>query len=299
MQTLVEIQSRLDKLRDIRHLLRSIRALSAIRWRRSRTHLWTAKTYAMSVDNQLGLLLGLEKGYRQKKEEFKKYQPQNAVIGLIMLTSDRGLCGTFNTNLVNYAINLTTKWQKNNNTVKIISCGGYGEHILFRRGFEVLYKADFPFTHDVSFVSGRNVANQIKGFYESNTISELYVIYNEFISFGKYESKIIKLLPLDLSGIILPNQDKYNELIIASDHRELREFLIWEHFSTRLYLALIESMVSENSARLQAMDSAITNVDDRMAQLEQNYHSIRQESITQEILEVQSNLMGEIFASGS
>jgi F-type H+-transporting ATPase subunit gamma len=299
MQTLVEIQNRIDKLEDIRHLLRSLRAISAIRWRRSRAHLWTAKTYASSVDNQLGLILGLRKEHSQVKEEIKERQPQNEVIGLITLTSDRGLCGSFNTSIVNHAIELAKTWQKNNNTVKMILFGGYGGQIFQQSGLDVLYQADFPFTHDVSFVSGRNIADQIKDFHESNVISQLFVIYNEFISFGKYESKLVRLLPFDLSEIARPDEEEYKDLIIASDPVELEEFQIWEHFSTRLYLALLGSMVSENSARLQAMDSAISNLDDRMAQLEQNYHAIRQESITQEILEVQSNISRELFPSGS
>ena len=79
-------------------------------------------------------------------------------------------------------------------------------------------------------------------------------------------------------------------LILGTPKAELHEFLLWEHLATQLYLALVESAVSEHGARLQTMDAAISNLDERVAELELVYHAIRQERITQEVLEVQGNL---------
>jgi F-type H+-transporting ATPase subunit gamma len=79
-------------------------------------------------------------------------------------------------------------------------------------------------------------------------------------------------------------------LMINSDPEQLKYFLLWEHLAARLYLAFIESTISEHSARLQTMDSAISSLDERVADLEIQYHTIRQEKITQDVLEVQSNI---------
>ncbi len=78
--------------------------------------------------------------------------------------------------------------------------------------------------------------------------------------------------------------------MINSNPEELKSFLIWEHLASRLYLAFIESTISEHSARLQTMDAAISNLDDKVSELEIQYHTIRQEKITQEVLEVQGNM---------
>ena len=80
------------------------------------------------------------------------------------------------------------------------------------------------------------------------------------------------------------------DMIIAGDPEELKAFLLWEHLAAQLYLAFIESTVSEHSARLQTMDSAISNIDERVGELEIQFHTIRQEKITQGVLEVQSNM---------
>jgi F-type H+-transporting ATPase subunit gamma len=82
----------------------------------------------------------------------------------------------------------------------------------------------------------------------------------------------------------------HQDLIIHGNDDDLFSYLLWEHLAARFYLAFIESTVSEHSARLQTMDSAISNLDERVEALRIDYHTIRQEKITQDVLEVQSNL---------
>lgn len=292
MQSLTEIKNRLAGLEDIRHLLRSLRAMSAIRWRRARTHLRTAQTYATSVDAQLGLILTLKAASEYHWTAALNAPAASGAIGLITLTSDRGLCGTFNTGLVSQASQLIQKWQRQGYAVRIISLGGYGERLFHKAGYDVLYTERFPLTQVISFVAARDVIARIRDFSESGAISELHLLYNQFLSFGRYESVLARLLPPDLTQIVTQPRTVPEDLILGSARAELQRFLLWEHLATRLYLALIESLVSEHSARLQTMDAAISNLDERVTYLELRYHAIRQEHITQEVLEVQSNLRG-------
>ncbi|MBN1876085.1 MAG: F0F1 ATP synthase subunit gamma [Anaerolineae bacterium] len=298
MQSLTEVQNHLAGLEDIRHLLRSLRAMSAIRWRRARMHLHTAKIYAASVDAQLGLMLALEASPGRHIVAGLSAPAATGAIGLITLTSDRGLCGTFNAGLVSQALHLIQRWQRQGHMVKIISLGGYGERLFRKAGHEVLHTERFPLTHVISFVAARDVITRVKDFYESGAISELYLLYNQFLSFGRYESVLTRLLPPDLTRIVTRPRVMPEDLILGSARAELQVFLLWEHLATRLYLALIESLVSEHSARLQTMDAAISNIDERVTDLELRYHAIRQERITQEVLEVQSNLQGRGSRSG-
>lgn len=108
MQSINEIQSRLKGMEDIKHLLRSIRAMSAIRWRKAKQHLDIAKVYAESVDAQLGLVMA-SSGSRMLENliGLKARRTGKIVVGLITLTSDRGLCGNFNSGLVSKAITVT------------------------------------------------------------------------------------------------------------------------------------------------------------------------------------------------
>lgn len=294
-----EIQRRLQSLEDIRHLLRSIRAMSAIRWRRSRVRLRSAQEYAAAVDRQLALVTtfptALTKGARLPVGPALE---ATGSVGLIALTSDRGLCGTFNVGLVAHALDFVEREREKGREIKVISLGGYGERFFRSADCELLYTQRFPLTHAVSFVEAREIVAKIKEFYEGKAFDTLYLIYNEFVSFGRYQRVEVRLLPPDLKAVWCSVQESSDEgcmpvpgdLILGTPPQDLQEFLLWEHLAVQVYLALIESMVSEHGARLQTMDTAISNLDERVEKLQLQYHAIRQEGITREVLEVQGNI---------
>ena len=291
MQSVNEIQNRLQGLEDIKHLLRSVRAMSAIRWRRAKQHLEIAQIYAKDVDAQLGTILA-KTGASFPRNAASQNQPKQAKrnVGLITLTSDRGLCGNFNTGLISKAFHVTEILHRKNKEVKIISLGGYGERLFKNAGYEIFHSEKIPGSQAVSFVNMRKAITHIRGFYETKAIDELNILYNQFNYFGSYTPKSVQILPPQLEDIHYEPGQAPENLILNSDPDQLKTFLLWEHLASRLYLAFIESTISEHSARLQTMDSAISNLDERVADLEIEYHTIRQEKITQDVLEIQSNL---------
>ncbi len=306
-QVASEIQQRLHSLEDIRHLLRSIRAMSAIRWRRARTRLRSAQQYASTVDRQLALVTTFPTALTRCAHhalgghisDAKRLVPTIAdgSVGLITLTSDQGLCGTFNVGLVAYALDFIKREREKGREIKVIALGEYGERFFRHSDCELLYTQHFPLTHAVSFVEARDIVAKVKHFYEVKAFNTLYLIYNQFVSFGRYQRVEVRLLPPDLAAVWRNVRESSQgdrtvvpeDLILGTPPQALQEFLLWEHLAVQVYLALIESMISEQGARLQTMDAAIANLDERVEQLHLQYHTIRQESITQEVLEVQSN----------
>ncbi len=304
-----EIQQRLQSLEDIRHLLRSIRAMSAIRWRRARARLQSAQEYASAVDQQLALATTFPTpltrgahhlGGNASGAERPALSIAEGSVGLITLTSDRGLCGTFNVGLVAHTMDFIERARERGKEIKVISLGGYGERFFCRADCELLHTQRFPLTHAVSFVEARDIVAQVKRFYEARAFDTLYLIYNQFVSFGRYQRVEVRLLPPDLTAVWRSVRESLQsgqplvpeDLILGTPPQDLQDFLLWEHLAVRVYLALVESMVSEQGARLQTMDAAIANLDERMEGLQLQYHTIRQESITREVLEVQSNTRG-------
>jgi F-type H+-transporting ATPase subunit gamma len=297
-----EIQRRLQGLEDIRHLLRSIRAMSAIRWRRARMRLRSAQQYAATVDRQLALATtfptALTRGARHAFGGHVSDAQES--VGLIALTADQGLCGTFNVGLVAHALDFIEQEREKGRGVKVIALGGYGERCFCQADCKLLYTQHFPLTHAVSFVEARDIVARVKRLYEAKAFNTLYLIYNQFISFGRYQRVEVRLLPPDLAAVWRSARESSQggrigvpeDLILGTPPQDLQDFLLWEHLAVQVYLALIESMVSEQGARLQTMDAAITNLDERVGKLQLQYHTIRQESITQEVLEVQSNARG-------
>jgi F-type H+-transporting ATPase subunit gamma len=291
MQSIYEIQNRLKGMEDIKHLLRSIRAMSAIRWRKAKQHLDIAQSYTDNVDAQLGMLLALT-GTRIPKNflHTQKHRSEPKTVGLITLTSERGLCGNFNTGLVAKSIHVTEIINRKNKTVKIISLGGFGERLFVNAGYEIFFSEKIPVSQAVSFVNIRKIIAHIRAFYESGAIDELNILHNQFNYFGSYTPKSVQILPPQLSQYQSKPKQWYQKPAIKGNPEELLTFLLWEHLAASLYLAYIESNISEHSARLQTMDTAISSLEERISDLDIQYHTIRQEKITQEVLEVQSNV---------
>jgi len=291
MQSINEIQNRLQGMDDIKHLLRSVRAMSAIRWRRAKKHLEVAQSFAANINSQLAIIFSaigpdLPEAIAHRHDQ-KSGQRD---VGLITLTSDRGLCGSFNTGLISKAIQVTGILKRKNKRVKIISLGGYGERLFRNAGYDIFFSEKAPGLQTISYVNIRKVIAHIRAFYETREIDELNILYNQFNYFGSYTPKSVQILPPQFSELDQGSGNAPDDLMIHSDPEALKSFLIWEHLASRLYLAIIESTISEHSARLQTMDAAISNLDQRVANLEIKYHTIRQEKITQDVLEVQGNL---------
>jgi len=291
MQSINDIQNRLQGMEDIKHLLRSVRAMSAIRWRRAKQHLQIAQEYAAQVDAQLSTIFAKTGTAIPASLSPKPTQTHpRPIVGLITLTSDRGLCGNFNTGLVSKAIHVTEIINRKGKEVRIISLGGYGERLFRNAGYEIFFSEQIPSQQAVSFVNMRKIIAHIRAFYETQAIDELNILYNQFNYFGSYTPKSVQILPPQLEDLQAEPVQVDEDLRVMSYALELKTFLLWEHLAARLYLAYIESTISEHSARLQTMDSAISNLEERVSDLEIQYHSIRQEKITQDVLEVQSNI---------
>jgi len=280
-----EIQERLANLQTIEHLIRSMRAMSAIRWRKARNSLEAVQRYAVHVQEQLSLVVSyptlLVRSAGQR-------QAQNARrVALIVIASDHGLCGPFNAVLFKTADVYIDRWRAQGRRVDVIALGEYARR-HYRDQEDVchlLWTHRFPLTHVVSFIETRDIWQQVQALYQQENLDELHLIYNHFISFGSYQQRIVRLLPPELTRIHLSRDEAP---ILGSDATQLQRFLLFEHLALQLYLGLVESMVSEQSARLQAMDAAKANIDDRMAELHRAYHIARQEGITQEMLEIVS-----------
>jgi F-type H+-transporting ATPase subunit gamma len=284
MADIGEIRERLQNLGTIDHLIRSMRAISAIRWRKAKNRLYAAQRYAERVQAQLSLVANyptpLVRSAGQTDITVK-------AVALVVIGSDHGLCGTFNTVLFHTADVYIDRWREEGRQVQVIALGEYARRYYCDRQemCSLLWTHRFPLTHVVSFLETREIWQNIEALYQQAGIDELYLIYNYFISFGRYQQRLVRLLPPELTPLHLGKEELP---ILGSDAAELQRLVLVEHLALQLYLGLVESMVSEQGARLQAMDAAKGNIDDRSAELRRSYHMARQERITQEMLEIAS-----------
>jgi ATP synthase F1 gamma subunit len=187
------------------------------------------------------------------------------------------------------------RWRGEGKTVSVIALGEFARryYAAQQTARHLLWTHRFPLTHVVSFIEARDVWSKIEELYQQENLDQIYLVYNYFISFGSYRQRLVRLLPPELKPL---NLSKEEAPILGGKAIELQQFLLFEHLALQLYLGLVESMVSEQGARLQAMDAAKTNIDERTAELQRAYHIARQEGITEEMLEIAS---GTVALGGS
>lgn len=286
MQSIRQIQDRLENLGLIDHVVRSMRAMSAIRWRRAYNSLQAVQRYAARVQTQLSLAVSYPTPLVRNPDRWTHGALDR--IGLIVISSDHGLCGPFNTVLFGTADIYIRRWQQEGKSVGLIALGEYARRYYCEKTdlCHLIWSHRFPLTHAVSFIDTREIWQRVETLYQQQDWDELYLVYNYFISFGRYQQRLVRLLPPELTPLELEPQ---NQPLLGSDPAELQEFLLFEHLALQLYLGLVESMVSEHSARLQAMDAAKSNIDERSEELERAFHIVRQQGITEEMLEIASS----------
>jgi F-type H+-transporting ATPase subunit gamma len=298
MAEIGEIRERLENLAVIEHLIRSMRAMSAIRWRKARDSLEAVQRYADRVQDQLSLAVS----YRTRlvRTAGSKGRLGSNSVALVVIASDHGLCGPFNSVLFHTADVYLDRWRGEGKAVSVITLGEFARRYYDAKqsAQHVLWTQRFPLTHVVSFIEARDVWSKIEDLYQQENLDQIYLIYNHFISFGSYRQRLVRLLPPELKPLNLSKEDAP---ILGGKAIELQQFLLFEHLALQLYLGLVESMVSEQGARLQAMDAAKANIDERTAELQRAYHIARQEGITEEMLEIASGAgsLGAVGASGS
>jgi len=278
-----EIQQRLENLGLIDHVVRSMRAMSAIRWRRANNALRAVQRYAEQVQAQLSLAVSYPTDLVRDPSRWSTGSPDR--VGLIVVSSDHGLCGPFNTVLFRSADVYIERWRAEGKSVELVALGEFARRYYCDKTdlCHLLWSHRFPLTQAVTFIETREIWQAVEKLYQTQNLDELYLVYNYFISFGHYKQRLVRLLPPELA---LDEVQPDARPIMGSDPAEMQEFLLFEHLALQLYLGLVESMVSEHSARLQAMDAAKGNIDDRSEELERAFHIVRQQGITEEMLEI-------------
>lgn len=202
---------------------------------------------------------------------------------VIIITSNRGLAGGYNNNIVKEVANAFDPEETD-----IYALGKKGLEGLSRKGFSIVEDysevMNAPLYSDAIYV-GKNVLAA----FESGKVSEIYLAYTSFKNTVVQEPKLMKLLPIDMDELVKESEDVTKELTLMNYEPEVEEALeliIPKYMNNIIYGAFVEAVASENGARMQAMDSATKNADEMIADLSLKYNRARQSSITQELTEI-------------
>lgn len=204
---------------------------------------------------------------------------------VFVITSDKGLCGSFNTNIIKAAAKFVVEPHEGGVSLGLV--GRKGRDYFRRRGFDVRYEQVNLF-QNLSFTDAQMIARTGMEEFVENRVDSVYLVYNEFKSVIQQRIVIERLLPiarLERAGADPSTQVDY---IYEPSPQEIFKDLIPHHVEIQVYRALLESAAAENAARMTAMDSATKNATEMIDALTLYMNKVRQAAITREIIEVVS-----------
>jgi F-type H+-transporting ATPase subunit gamma len=284
MANLKDIRRRIKSVKNMQQITKAMKMVSAARLRRAQERVVSSRPYAQTMSHVLENLAIRAGEYHHPLLEERGDESYLVVL----ITSDRGLCGAFNTNL----IKATASFIRENagKKLRLVTIGRRGRDYFRRRSTELIGEHINVVGKAVPYDVAARIAQEIMEFYlnEDLGIDRVFIIYNEFKSVISQKLVLEQLLPIGGFGARdeAERAEPAIDFIYEQPAQQIFGRLLPMSVETRVYQAMVESLASEHGARMTAMDSASKNASQMIDRLTLHANRVRQASITNEILEV-------------
>ena len=279
MATPREIKQRIASIRNTQKITKAMEMVSSVKLRKARAQILSARPYAEKLSE---IASNLRSSYVHSMSPLLSARPIKK-IGLVVVSSDKGLCGGFNSNVAKKALEFIRSHGETQVLLTVI--GKKAGETLKRRSLairdkyhNVFFKPNYA---EVSQIGGKVLADFLSGEFD-----EVHIVYNEFKSSVSQKPKIEQLLPVP--EIKAENNPKSTNYIFEPDGKACINDLLSKYFFFQIWRIILESYAGEHGARMAAMGGATKNAGELIGKLTLFYNKARQASITKELLEVVS-----------
>ncbi|MDH4275390.1 MAG: F0F1 ATP synthase subunit gamma [Gammaproteobacteria bacterium] len=275
-----EIRVKIKSIKNTQKITRAMEMVAASKMRRAQERMQATRPYAAKIRT---VIRHLAHAHPEYKPAYLVERPARRV-GFILVTTDRGLCGGLNTNLLKLALGSFREWRNKNIPVDVCAIGAKGAAFFRRVGGNVTshvsHLGDAPKLADLL-----GTIKVMLDAYDNGEIDRLYLVSNEFVNTMTQQPKVEQLLP-----IVVEAQDeklKHNwDYLYEPDAREVIPGLLTRYIESLVYQAVVENNACEQSARMVAMKAASDNAGDLIGDLQLVYNKARQAAITKELSEI-------------
>ena len=278
MANLKEIRNRIASVSSTMQITSAMKMVSAAKLKKAQDAITSMRPYANTLTDLIQNLSGSLDGDTQNL--YTQVRPKQSVL-IISITSNRGLCGAFNANIIKKTRQLVDKEFKNQK-VSLITIGKKGSEILNKTG-KVISSYDSVFDN-LTYNNVSNIAEIVMNHYEKKTFDQVVLVYNRFKNAATQIIEVESFLP-----IVAEKKSENNSIvdyIFEPSKSEIISELLPKSLKMQLFKALRDSFASEHGARMTAMHKATDNATDLRDQLKLTYNKARQAAITNEILEI-------------
>lgn len=285
MASLKEVRARIASINSTQQITKAMKMVAAAKLRRAQDNITQLRPYAQKLSQMLSTVsAGAETA---AESPYKQARPVDRVL-IILVTSDRGLCGAFNTNAVKGALTLISEQyasQARSGNVEIMAIGKKGGEAMARRGFRVNTNHVDTFSA-LSFTPVKAAAEEAMAGFVAGRYDAVHVVYNEFRNAAVQIVRTEQMLPIVAAEPTPGAGASAINYIFEPSEEEIVTELIPKTLKIQLYKAVLDSNASEHGARMTAMDKATDNAGELLKELRLVYNRTRQAAITTEILEI-------------
>ena len=286
MPNLKELKNRISSVKSTRKITSAMKMVAASKLRRAQELAESSRVYADSLSFILSSLAGNTKNSADLPEILTGRE--NSKISLLIInSSDRGLCGGFNSNLFRNAKKWISDQQGQGKSVKIMTVGKKASSFYKKTDLDIVASFEDLNSNDRQLQVSEEIKNKIMELFENNEIDEVSILFNKFVSAISQEPTYQSLIPLSNEETI-EDESEFNNAVFEfePDKNELLEYLVPRNFLTQIYRSVLESSASEHAARMTSMDNATRNAGDMIDRLTLTYNRTRQAFITKELIEI-------------
>ena len=283
MASLDDLKKRISSVKSTQKITKAMKMVAAAKLRRAQDNAEKGRPYSKKMNN---IILNLSNSISDKENAPKllKGTGEDKTHLCIVMTSDRGLCGGFNSNIIKKAKSFFQKTQSENKEIKIITVGSKGYDQLKRQySDKIIENISFKNSKNANYFDADKVGKVIIDRFKKKEFDVCTIFYNQF-------KNVITQLPQAQQIIPLNNEDDHNNsdesYEFEPDEDEILSNLLPKNISTQIFKAMLENSASEQGSRMSAMDNATRNAGEMVDKLTIEYNRSRQAAITKELIEI-------------
>ena len=274
MPNLRELRSRIRSIESTSRVTKALQMIAAAKMKKAQDKVLEGRAYSEKLNSIIANV------YESNPEVFLTESESVSEKSLILLvTPDRGLCGALVSNILKEASKFIESLKEDNYEIRVIGKKGTSFVSKLNNEYESFKVSDMPTFEEVSPITG-NISSDIN----SNDFSKVFILYTEFISTAVQKPKIKQLLPIELD--INDSERPNNEFLYEPDLDKVSKALIPRYVETSIFNSILDSVASEHSARLVAMQNATDNANELKEDLTLDLNKARQQQVTSEILDI-------------
>lgn len=289
MANLKEVRVRIASVKSTRQITSAMKMVAASKLRRAQNAIMGMRPYAQKLQE---IMQNLSSGLEGSDEGVFAEDRGNNKVLLVPITSNRGLCGAFNANIIKETINyIHTKLpaQQKTGNVDLFCIGKKGADIFKSRGYNII-KLNTEIFDDLTFDNSAEISEAMMTSFAEKKYDQIILIYNQFKNAAVQVLQVEQLLPVskNIDDNNTSEAEAKANYIFEPNKEEILEALVPKSIKIQLYKALADSLAAEHGARMTAMHQATENADSLLKDLNLSYNKARQAAITNEILEIVS-----------